>query len=860
MSKIVKSLFDFIFNGWSSIVIVSIIYGFLLGGVAYLVLGIPSGITVGIIAFLYGLKKGPELKKRQDQNRKKIKEIIEKELKSNQRKDYAVEAETHIDNPLPKIKKENDQKKGELITQTLTDDIQKKPVPTKQKISINEANYLLDGYEPFEVKEGSAGKVFICKTDHFKEDNYVAVKVLLGLKSFELKKIKDWLYECHSWVMLGQHPNIVQIKLIHYGIHSPQIVMEYVENNMEDVKNDITGDVLKIIDIGINVCDALIHAKSKIPNFVHQDLKPQNILISSDLQAKVTDFGIMHSDEKSSQLEGLEFTTPNFPRDKMRQQVNIHSETRPGTPPYMSPEQFNKSEPIDSRSDIYSLGCILYELLSGKKVFTASSKSEYQKCHLYNDPPLIKNIDNKIPPELITLIFKCLAKRKERRFKSFSLLRNELAAIKIRYFNQESPPFIASPPNEDAIISIVENLIKIGDYEVARSYSKLITKKLLWKYFFPAHCDSLEKNYSEAITKFKTCLKYVKTDFEKFNVYKELGFAIEKTGDLNQALHYFELCAKIHPHMGVSFADIARVYKKNGMNKEAIKSYKHSLDLAYDPGVVSRYVEFLIDIKHFDDAISELQKALLLFTDDLQLHIHLAMAAIGKLLEDFSNNKYVLEEIEKNLSIAKNHAQLALENGYQIDKAEDILKLYREIKSKVFRTSKTSDKPAFKPNTVSAITLNRKKLNKLKKAVEKFIFLTRYNRHKELTDLIYPRMFYEIVRISKLPIEYYKEEFVKIFLYKNDTGIIIKDMKVVKMNNSIYRCNDRIYTSFLYLTTAIKNSNIIEKLSLTIFISEDEGDSWYFTTFSELAYKFLINELPENNIDALTELNQFHSV
>lgn len=676
MSKIAKVLFHFVFDGWSSLIIVSIIYAFILGGIASLILGTPSGITVGIIAFFHGLKKGRELEKQNELNRKRL------ELVMNSASDNKTGYKTQLETIQHTSKKRNDQIEVVGETKTKTIDSQESHNILNQQIHLDEAQYLLEGYRLVKVKEGGMGKVFICEADHFKDEEYVAIKVMKGFSSFNLDRIKNWLYECHSWVMLGKHPNIVQIKLIHYGIDSPQIVMEYVENNLEELQGSVIGDAQKIVNIGINICDALIHASNIIPNFVHLDLKPQNILITKKHQAKVTDFGIIHSEQKTSQLEELKFKTRNFPLNKIHKKDYSQPKKRRGTFFYMSPEQIRISDEIDSRSDMYSLGCIFYELLTGEKLFEAANKDEYFRCHLEEIPPSIKNADNKIPTELLDVTFKCLAKRKQDRFNSFSDLRTELANICKTYFNEEPPEIVKYTPNEEVIISIVEGLIKLGDYERARLYSKSIAKNIFWKNFFPALCDSYEKKYDSSLHQFKSCIQYISTKFEKIVLYKELGYAVEKTGELNEALSYYKIVAELNPELGSIFADIARIKLKNKKYDEAIKNYKHSLELSYDPGVVAKYLEFLIDIKHFDVAIKEAQKALLMYNDDMQVHIYLAQAAISKLVESITNN-IPITDIRKYLSLANKHASIALNSGFQVDKAEDILELYHMFNKKI---------------------------------------------------------------------------------------------------------------------------------------------------------------------------------
>lgn len=856
MSKIIKILFTFLFVGWSSMIILSIIYGAFLGGVAYLILGLPSGITVGLIAFIYGIIKGPKIEKDLERKQEAFKRQME--LITNQENSLSPEKNIPYDDLIKNYKTINEGKKNEFETQTLTIDTNEDTNIYDPGIQINESNYLLDAYHKVDEREGGMAKVFICRSDFFKDEEYVAVKVLKGFSDLNLDKIKNWLYECHSHILLGQHPNIVQIKLIHRGVHSPQIVMEYVENSLDDLIPQISGDIIKIIGIGINICDALSHANNQISNFVHKDLKPQNILISSDFQAKLTDFGIIYSDEKTSQLGELKFSTPNFPKNKIKESNEIDFKKFEGTFAYASPEQFIENEKVDTRSDIYSFGCILYELITGEKPFSAGGYEGYRNSHQYSAPLSINNWNNNIPPELLDLTYKCLAKRKEDRFNSFFDLRKELARIKKRYFNLESPMVIASPPNEDTIISLIETLIKIGDYEKVRQYSESINKKLFYKFYFPALCDSYEKNFFAAIPKFKYCLKYASTEFEKVLLHKEWGFAVESSGDLNEALNYFNVCTELYPNQGVFYADIARIKIKLGKTEEAIQHYKHSLDLAYDPGIVVRYVHFLIDIKRFEDAIRELKKGLLLFTDNMEFHIYLADASIGKIVEEISNNNIIPREIDEHLKVAKKYATIALNLGFQTDKAKEILSLHDMINKKIIRSA-GGELSVGDTNTATVIQLDNENLNNLDKAIKKFNHLKLEKRFKELIEMFYPVVFLELSKLTGIPIPDIKKEFIQVLASERENSEIfegiIKDIRLALKHSEFFENNGKIYTSFQNENTIFRNGKFDHKSYVPIAaISENGGTSWYFMDLNEenkLAYDILSKELPERMVNAL---------
>ena len=189
------------------------------------------------------------------------------------------------------------------------------------------------------------------------------------------------------------------------GIHF--ITMEYVSG--QDLKGLIrqTGQLTvgKAISIAKQICDGLSEAHSL--GVVHRDLKPNNIMIDRGGNAKIMDFGIARA------VKGKSITGPG---------VMI------GTPEYMSPEQ-NEAKDIDPRSDIYSLGVIIYEMVTRKVPFrgdTALSIALKHKVEVPKDP---KEYNAQVSDDLSHLILKCLEKEKENRYQNAEEVRSELESI-----------------------------------------------------------------------------------------------------------------------------------------------------------------------------------------------------------------------------------------------------------------------------------------------------------------------------------------------------------------------------------------------------------------------------------------------
>ena len=213
---------------------------------------------------------------------------------------------------------------------------------------------MIDGrYEIRDIKMGGMGVVYLC----YDPKNIMPV----AIKTFQDKYLKDkdsvdrFIYEANAWVDLEKHKNIVRAYYVENIEYRPYIFLEYVAGD-KYYGADLRGWILRkgldlktTLNFAIQFCDGMIHAEKKFKEmgkpFVHRDIKPANIMVTKDRVLKVTDFGLVKS--------------------ILTSQDEIDLGRGWGTFEYMSPEQWLDSENIDTRSDIYSFGCVLYEMVCG---------------------------------------------------------------------------------------------------------------------------------------------------------------------------------------------------------------------------------------------------------------------------------------------------------------------------------------------------------------------------------------------------------------------------------------------------------------------------------------------------------------
>ena len=290
------------------------------------------------------------------------------------------------------------------------------PLPSQKDISVTEtletpAEELARGttfagrYEIIEeLGKGGMGRVYRVADKKLKEE--IALKILKPEIASDKKALERFNNELKSarkivHKNIGRMFDINEVKGTHY------ITMEYVPG--QDLRGLIrqTGQLTvgKAILIAKQVSEGLTEAHRL--GVVHRDLKPSNIMIDKEGNARIMDFGIARS------VSGKGITGAG---------VMV------GTPEYMSPEQVESKE-TDQRSDIYSLGVILYEMLTGRVPFEGDAPLSVAVKHKTEAPPDPKDINTQIPEDLSHLILKCMEKHKEKRYQSAGEVRSELENI-----------------------------------------------------------------------------------------------------------------------------------------------------------------------------------------------------------------------------------------------------------------------------------------------------------------------------------------------------------------------------------------------------------------------------------------------
>jgi eukaryotic-like serine/threonine-protein kinase len=251
---------------------------------------------------------------------------------------------------------------------------------------------------------GGMGEVYRARDEKLNRD--VAIKVLPAALSQDRDRLQRFEQEAQAAGALN-HPNILAVYDV--GMHegSPYIVSELLEG--EELREQLKDGPLpqrKALDYAQQIAQGLAAAHER--GITHRDLKPENLFITTDGRAKILDFGL-------AKLRPLRNETVSSEIDTRKQITDPG--TVMGTVGYMSPEQVRGHE-ADHRSDIFSFGSILYEMVAGQRAFRRETMAETMTAILKEEPPDITETNSKVPAQLERIVRRCLEKKPERRFHS----------------------------------------------------------------------------------------------------------------------------------------------------------------------------------------------------------------------------------------------------------------------------------------------------------------------------------------------------------------------------------------------------------------------------------------------------------
>ena len=266
-------------------------------------------------------------------------------------------------------------------------------------------------------KIGSGGMGDVFRAQDQRLGRAVALKFIRPVYASDPDRMRRFDQEARAAAALN-HPNILAV--FDCGVHqgSPFIVTELLTGHT--LRTRLSAGRLPVrqaLDYGLQIAEGLIAAHEK--HIVHRDLKPENIFLTAEGRVKILDFGIAKLSPCGESAHSL-----NTMETQTRMGMVL------GTAAYMSPEQL-RCRPVDGRSDLFSLGALLYEMLSGHRAFHGDTDVDTITAVLRDNPPELNAERGSIPPAFEQIVSHCLEKDPERRFQSASDLAFALRTLTI---------------------------------------------------------------------------------------------------------------------------------------------------------------------------------------------------------------------------------------------------------------------------------------------------------------------------------------------------------------------------------------------------------------------------------------------
>ncbi|HRI88064.1 MAG TPA: protein kinase [Candidatus Hydrogenedentes bacterium] len=483
-----------------------------------------------------------------------------------------------------------------------------------------------DRYRVLDVKGGPGrsgmGVVYIVEADGVR----LAAKTFQHQFSRNLSLVERFLREARTWLLTGFHANIVHAYYIDIIGATPYLFMEYVESDKEgriSLADQLRYGAVPLdsaVDWAIQACEGMEHATQSVPGLVHRDLKPENLLIGADGRLKITDFGLV----RCHLAEGLEaFVDEGIATRPGLTQVGSAF----GTPAYMAPEQFFAAEDVSQVADIYALGCCFYEAISGVRVFTIRSTTalehlmEMRRMHESETPmPLLDRV-RECPQDLDRVIMKCIEKRPEDRWQSFTELKEQLLFVQERVMQSTRMPL---PEMEPSAAQVGQQLRSLT---LADGYSRAIRLQDLR--------DS--------------------QDTSPYAFHLAMGSYFRTADEVEEERRQLEKALRVRTvQEGLEAASrLAELYLSDGefRNAEALLTSF----LGENPGAADALLEPLVHLRivrqQFDDARALLDAAVPSFRVDLlRATLHRAQGQLGQSTDIWDRHiRIVLEAIREKL-------------------------------------------------------------------------------------------------------------------------------------------------------------------------------------------------------------------
>ncbi|HEX9372009.1 MAG TPA: serine/threonine-protein kinase [Roseiflexaceae bacterium] len=282
-------------------------------------------------------------------------------------------------------------------------------------------------YEIEKTRRGYMGIVYIAYDRQRRRQ--VVLKTFQNKFLWDEEAIARFNAEAELWMRLGSHPNIVRAYDLRTFMGKPHVIAEYVHGGpLRALIGHLTPQ--EALDYAIQICWGMHHAVEQA-ELLHRDLKPDNIMVTLDGQAKVTDFGLARVLPPIAQWIDR---TRAARRPAVRLRAAAVNDVLGGTLPYMAPELLDGSPFVGTWTDIYAFGVMLYEFFTGKLPFDSMRDESLIRMHRHVAPPDPRALKPDLHQAATAIVARCLAKRPTERYQSFAEVEEDLQALRSLLF------------------------------------------------------------------------------------------------------------------------------------------------------------------------------------------------------------------------------------------------------------------------------------------------------------------------------------------------------------------------------------------------------------------------------------------
>jgi serine/threonine protein kinase/lipopolysaccharide biosynthesis regulator YciM len=555
-------------------------------------------------------------------------------------------------------------------------------------------------YEVVSQLTGGMGLVYLCRDQQTSE--------LVALKTFKPEYLSHriardlFLREGTMWVELGSHPNIVRahrVERIGDG-REVYLVLEWIVQPKGKDNPSLrawlkAGRPLRLqqaLTFALHVTRGMKYATRRIPGLVHRDLKPENVLIGHDEIARVTDFGL------ASTLTGVGAEIATLPHAKeyfLRTQL---TQGVVGTPLYMAPEQWLQ-QPLDARADIYALGCILYEMLSGRFAADGQNKNEIRDIHLSGS---IKAPPSLLPREVVFFLRNCLMVNPDQRYRDWQVLENALIDVYRRVIDSDVPSerLAGDASRLDRIAlgqsynSMGMSYLDIGKLDVAVMYFEQAVLIARAEKSLTLESSGLG-NLGLAYRAMGFTARAVEFHEEQLAIAHEIGDRAEQgqslgelgrdfraLGDARRAVRFHEQQLAIARETGDRYKEaaaldsLALTYQQLGNVERAVSLNKQTLAIAKEIGDQVRVKSVLSNMGRIYLEAGDAKEAVALFKQSLDISYQLGdRVGEGEAYGDLGDLYRSLGQLDRAVELYKRGLQIAQEGKNGRKEAENLCRL-----------------------------------------------------------------------------------------------------------------------------------------------------------------------------------------